>query len=254
MRKCVIAGNWKMNGTKTSVADLIAGIKNGVTQTANKDIEWIVFPPFVYLEQVEKLLTGTEIAWGAQNLSKEASGAYTGEISADMLKEFNCQYVLVGHSERRSLYNESDELVAAKFLIAGKANLVPILCVGETLAERQSGKTQEVIRRQLTAVIQAAAGVELFQRALVAYEPVWAIGTGVTATPEQAEEMHRAIRQEFAKHNANVAENLQILYGGSLKPDNAKALLAMPNIDGGLIGGAALKAEDFLNIGKACNR
>jgi triosephosphate isomerase (TIM) len=255
MRKCVIAGNWKMNGSIASVDSLVVDIRNGIAKISNKNLEWIIFPPFVYLDQVNRLLDGTNgLAVGAQNLCKETSGAFTGEISANMLKEFHCQYVLVGHSERRTLYNESDDLIAAKFIAAAKAGLKPILCIGETLAERNNGKAEDVIQRQLNAVIQAAKDVSLFQHALIAYEPVWAIGTGVNASPEEAEAMHLYIRQKFAKYDANLAENLQILYGGSLKPDNAKALLAMPNIDGGLIGGASLKANDFLDIGRVCNR
>jgi len=254
MRKYIIAGNWKMNGSKESVRALLDGIKQGAKSIQNPNLEWIVFPPFVFLDTAERTLAGSNVAFGAQNLSNKASGAYTGEISASMLNDFNCRYVLVGHSERRVVYGESDSLVAEKFVAAYKAGITPVLCIGETLEERKQNITEQVVFRQLEAVIQAAGGVDCFSRAIVAYEPVWAIGTGLNATPEQAQSVHKAIRQEFARHNTSIAENLHILYGGSLKPDNAKDLLAMPDIDGGLIGGASLKAEDFLNIGKACNR
>ena len=254
MRKYIIAGNWKMNGTKESVQTLLEGIKKGANEINNSNVEWIVFPPYVFLDATEKMLGDSGIAWGAQNLSREKSGAFTGEISASMLQEFHCRYVLVGHSERRTLYGENDDLVAAKFMVACQAGLIPILCVGETLAEREQGLTQAVVMRQLNAVIRLAGGVELFNKAVVAYEPVWAIGTGLNATPEQAQEVHAAIRKEFSQHDAVLAEKLQILYGGSLKSDSAQAILAMPDIDGGLIGGASLKAEEFLNIGKSCNR
>lgn len=254
MRKCIIAGNWKMNGSKESVTTLLSEIKRGVWDITNPNVEWIVFPPFVFLPEAKNMLSGSKIAWGAQNLSDKASGAYTGEISALMLKDFNCQYVLVGHSERRAIYGESDELVAKKFVVACEAGLIPILCVGETLEEREQGMTMAVVKRQIDAVLKMAGGVSLFNKAIIAYEPVWAIGTGVNAKPEEAEAVHAEIRQEFARHDAVLAEKLQILYGGSLKPDNAKTLLAMPNIDGGLIGGASLKAKDFLDIGRVCNR
>jgi len=253
MRKYIIAGNWKMNGTKESVNTLLSGIKNGVLGVSNANVEWIVFPPFVFLETVGREINGTNIVFGAQNVSQYAGGAYTGEISATMLKEFGCRYVLVGHSERRVIYGESDAVVAEKFVAAIKAGLIPILCVGETLDERKQNLTEKVIERQLTQVIKVAS-FDLFQQAVIAYEPVWAIGTGLNAKPEEAEAVHAFIRQQFAELNASLAEKLQILYGGSLKPDNAQTLLAMPNIDGGLIGGASLRAEDFLNIGRACSR
>lgn len=252
-RNYIIAGNWKMNGTKESVRKLLTQIKTGVAMIANDPCEWIVFPPYVFLDETERELRDSKVAWGAQNLNVNASGAHTGEISAPMLKEFNCRYVLVGHSERRTLYGESDELVAKKFVASAKAGLIPVLCVGETLTEREQGTSKQVVNRQLMAVIKEANGTELFHNAIIAYEPVWAIGTGVNATPEQAQDIHKDIRQKFAGLDANLAEKLHILYGGSLKPDNAKALLEMPDIDGGLIGGASLKADDFINIGKACN-
>ena len=250
MRKYIIAGNWKMNGTKESVQALTTGLKSEISTINNSKIEWIVFPPYIFIPEVAKELQNTNITWGAQNFNIQPSGAFTGEISASMLKEFGCRYVLVGHSERRSLYGETDEIVAAKFLAACKNGLIPILCVGETLDERKQNLTQKIIERQLDAVI-SAAGLDLFHNAVIAYEPVWAIGTGVNAKSEEAEEVHLAIRKKFTKYDALLAEKLQILYGGSLKPDNAKDLLAMPDIDGGLIGGASLKASDFVNIGRA---
>ena len=206
--------------------------------------------PFPYLAQAQAALTGGPLAWGAQNLSEKASGAFTGEVSAAMLKDFGCQYVLVGHSERRALYGESDALVAEKFAAALAAGLRPVLCVGETLAERESGKTAEVVAKQMAAVLDRV-GVAALANAVVAYEPVWAIGTGKTATSEQAQEVHAAIRAQVAALDTKVAEGVQILYGGSVKPSNAEELFGMPDIDGGLIGGASLVAADFLAICRA---
>jgi triosephosphate isomerase len=252
MRKYIIAGNWKMHGSKASVSELLDGIKAEAEHITN--VEWIVFPPYPFLVQAENLLANTNIAWGAQNLSDKLSGAYTGEVSAAMLKDFNCKYVLVGHSERRTLYGEDNDLVAAKFKTACETGLIPILCIGETLEERKVGITEEIITKQLNTVLNLDKGIEYLARAIIAYEPVWAIGTGVTATPEQAQEMHKKIRSLLAAKNVNIAEQIRILYGGSVKPDNAKDLFAMPDIDGGLIGGASLKATDFLEIGKSCSK
>ena len=206
--------------------------------------------PFPYLAQAQSVLTGTAIAWGAQNLSEKAQGAYTGEVSASMLQDFACRYVLVGHSERRAIYGESDALVAEKFAAALAAGLHPVLCVGETLEQREAGQTVEVVATQVDAVLKRV-GVAAFSDAVVAYEPVWAIGTGRTATSAQAQEVHAAIRAQIARSDANVAEGLQILYGGSVKPSNAVELFGMPDIDGGLIGGASLVAADFLAICRA---
>jgi triosephosphate isomerase len=209
--------------------------------------------PFPYLAQAQSVLGGTSVTWGAQNLSEHAHGAFTGEVSAAMLQDFACRYVLAGHSERRSIYGESDKLVAEKFAAALASGLHPILCVGETLEQRDAGKTLEVVSAQIDAVLNRV-GVAAFSGAVVAYEPVWAIGTGRTATSVQAQEVHAAIRARIAQADAGVAGELQILYGGSVKPANAAELFAMPDIDGGLIGGASLVAADFLSICAAAAR
>jgi triosephosphate isomerase (TIM) len=248
-RKKIIAGNWKMNGTRASVAELISGIKAGIPQ--NDNVQWIVFPSYPFLSQAQQELANTKISFGAQNVSDKAKGAYTGEVSVEMLKEFGCTYVLIGHSERRSLYNETDAVVAAKFIAAAESGLSPVICVGETLAEREKGDAEKVVDRQLQAILSLNKK-DLLSKTIIAYEPVWAIGTGVTATPEQAQQMHAFIRQQLAKYDATIADNMLILYGGSMKPDNAKSLLAMADIDGGLIGGASLVINDFLAIGKSC--
>ena len=206
--------------------------------------------PFPYLAQAQSALTGTPVAWGAQNMSEQVQGAFTGEVSAAMLQDFSCRYVLVGHSERRAIYGESDALVAEKFAAALAAGLHPVLCVGETLAQREAGETMQVVSAQIDAVLKRV-GVAAFSDAVVAYEPVWAIGTGRTASSEQAQEVHAAIRAQIASADANVAAGLQILYGGSVKPANAVELFGMPDIDGGLIGGASLVATDFLAICRA---
>lgn len=250
MRRPLVAGNWKMNGTRASVNGLVRSILTDFEAVA--DVELAVFPPFVFLQQVEQLLASTPIAWGAQNVSDKTAGAYTGEISAEMLMDFGCRYVIVGHSERRQLFGESNELIAAKFNRAVTAGLAPILCVGETLEQRDKNITEQVIYDQLAPVLALPAGVKSFQNAVVAYEPVWAIGTGVTATPEQAQTVHAFIRELIAKHDKNIAERLRILYGGSIKPSNAESLLKMPDIDGGLVGGASLNAQEFIEIAKRC--
>ncbi len=250
MRRPLVAGNWKMNGSRESIKVLLDGLKQGIG--AVKVAEVAVCPPFIYIPEVQEQLQGSAIAWGGQDVSTEASGAYTGEISTAMLLDFGCRYVIVGHSERRSYHGESDELVARKFAAARAAGLVPILCVGETLEERESGVTEQVVARQLDAVIDLE-GVAALADGVIAYEPVWAIGTGKTASPEQAQEVHAFIRGRVASQDAGVAEGLRILYGGSMKPGNAAELLAKPDIDGGLIGGASLKAEDFLGICTAAN-
>lgn len=245
MRKVLIAGNWKMNGSRASIKALLDGIKAGMAAVNNADV--VVCAPFIYLPDVAEQLAGTAIAWGAQNVSTEASGAFTGEIAASMIADFNCKYIIVGHSERRSYYGETDEIVAKKFGVVVAAGMTPIFCIGETLEEREKGITEEVVARQVQAVIDMH-GAAMLGKGVIAYEPVWAIGTGKTASPEQAQEVHAFIRGVIAKADAGVAEKIVIQYGGSMNAANAKELLAQPDIDGGLIGGASLKAEDFLTI------
>lgn len=248
MRQPLIAGNWKMNGSRSSNKALLEGIKAGIGEV--KSAEVAVCAPYVYLADVEQELAGTPIVWGAQNLSTEEKGAFTGEIAASMLLDFNCKYVIVGHSERRSLYGEDDDIVTKKFAMAHNAGLKPILCVGETLEEREQGITEEVIARQINAVMNTL-GASVLGEGVIAYEPVWAIGTGITATPQQAQDLHAFIRKLIAHQDPGVAELIRIQYGGSMNAANAAELLAMHDIDGGLIGGASLKSEDFLTICRA---
>lgn len=250
MRQPLVAGNWKMNGSRGSVATLLEGLKQGIGEVRVAEVA--VCPPSIYIPEVQTRLQGSAIAWGGQDVSSEASGAFTGEVSTAMLLDFGCKYVIVGHSERRAYHGESDQLVAKKYAVARAAGLVPILCVGETLEQRESGITEEVVARQLDAIIELE-GIAALADGVVAYEPVWAIGTGKTASPEQAQDVHAFIRGRVAAKDAGVADGLRILYGGSMKPDNAAELLAKQDIDGGLIGGASLKAEDFLGICKAAN-
>lgn len=244
MRKKFVAGNWKMHGSLQSNAELLRGVRSGVAGLA---IDVAVCAPYPYLAQAGEALKGSNVAWGAQDVSEHAQGAYTGEVSAAMLVEFGCKYAIVGHSERRSYYGDTDAVVAAKCEAALKSGLAPILCVGETLDERERNVTADVVTRQLDAFI-ARCGVAALANSVVAYEPVWAIGTGRTATPEQAQEVHALIRARVARESAEVAAGLRILYGGSMKPGNARELMAQPDIDGGLIGGAALVAADFVAI------
>ncbi len=239
-----------MNGSLAGARELLAGIKAGIAEVTRAEVA--VCPPYILIPEAQAQLTGSPIAWGGQNLSTEAHGAFTGETSAAMLLDFGCKYVLVGHSERRTLYGESNGLVAKKFAVAREAGLIPILCIGETLEERQQGVTEKTVGEQLAAVIDLE-GVAALGDAVVAYEPVWAIGTGMTASPEQAQAVHAFIRAQVAQRDAGVAEGLRILYGGSMKPGNAAELMAQSDIDGGLIGGAALNADDFLAICKAAN-
>jgi triosephosphate isomerase len=246
MRSTLIAGNWKMNGSMESVIELVEGIKAGNSGNA----KLAVCPPAIYLMKVGGMLDGTDIALGAQNVCDQDAGAFTGEISGAMLKECGAQYAIVGHSERRALYQESDELVAGRFAMAMASGLIPILCVGETLQEREEEITEKVVARQLDAVIEQQ-GISVIGRCVIAYEPVWAIGTGKVATPDQAQAVHRYIREKLTALDTNVAEKVQILYGGSMNPANAGELLSQPDIDGGLIGGASLKAADFLAIGQS---
>ena len=248
MRNYLIAGNWKMNGATASNLELVAGIVAGAPDSER--VKLLVCPPYPYLGAMAAAAAGSKVAVGAQNVSDHESGAYTGEVAPSMLLDSGCEYVIVGHSERRTLYGESSADVAGKFKAALDAGLTPILCVGETLEERQADKTNAVIDEQLHAVLETA-GIAAFGKAVIAYEPVWAIGTGMTATPEQAQDVHRHIRDVLSSRDAGVAESIQILYGGSMKGENAAGLLAMPDIDGGLIGGASLKAADFLAIANA---
>ena len=245
MRQPLVAGNWKLNGSLESVSALLAGITGQISTVETAEVA--VCPPFTYLQHAGQLLRDTGVALGAQDCSDQAQGAYTGEVSAAMIREFGCTYVIVGHSERRHIYGESDALVAAKFAQALENSLVPILCVGETLDERESGQTEVVIARQIDAVL-ASSGIEGFGNAVIAYEPVWAIGTGKTATPEQAQQVHAFVRARLEEQDEGIAGGIRILYGGSMKPENAGALLQENDIDGGLIGGASLDAEDFVAI------
>jgi triosephosphate isomerase len=234
----LVAGNWKMHGTLAANRALLDAVVAGISGL--KGVECAVCVPFPYLAQAAERLRGSALAWGAQNVSEHSEGAYTGEVSAAMLKDFGCRYAIVGHSERRQLYRESDAQVAAKFAAALSQGVTPILCVGETLEEREAGRTEEVVGRQLAAVLKDHS----LSGAVLAYEPVWAIGTGRTATPEQAQAVHAFLRRK-------VVSATPILYGGSVKPQNAAAIFAMPDVDGGLIGGASLAAGDFLAIARA---
>lgn len=247
-RKKMVAGNWKMNSSRVKAEELADAIKLGAKAFSSVDV--VVIPPFVHLQQVEKQLENSPVAWGAQNLYMGTHGAFTGEISGPMLVDYGCSYVLIGHSERRILFNEDLALIAAKFKAALEFGLIPILCVGETLAQREKNETENVIHAQLESVIDAA-GIETFKQAIIAYEPVWAIGTGLTATPAQAQEVHAFIRQKLAKQSVEIAATARILYGGSVKADNAAGLFTMPDIDGALVGGASLEAKGFLGICEA---
>ncbi len=244
MRKSLVMGNWKMNGSRSEGLALANAIAAGLKQG---DQGIAVCVPYVYLSDIKSAVENTPLVLGAQNIADQESGAYTGEISASMLKECGCTYALVGHSERRSYYGDTNESVATRFCQAQKEGIVPVLCIGETLEERESDKTFAIIDKQLNAVIDMA-GIDALGNSVIAYEPVWAIGTGKTASDEQAQEVHKYIREQIALKNQEVANKVQILYGGSVKPDNAKAIFSMPDIDGGLIGGASLDAESFLTI------
>lgn len=251
MRRKLVAGNWKMNGRLAANESLVGAVAAGTNGLDGVDV-WLA-PPAVYLLQVAELLKGGGLGLAAQNAAREQDGAFTGEVSAEMLAEVGCQAVLVGHSERRSLYGEADAVVVEKFQRIQAAGLVPVLCVGETLAEREAGQTDVVVLRQLEAVIDAC-GVGALERAVVAYEPVWAIGTGRTATPEQAQEVHAVLRAAVARRSEPVATGLRILYGGSVKAGNAASLFAMADIDGALVGGASLVADEFIAIARAASQ
>jgi len=248
MRTRLVAGNWKMHGSLGANRALLAGILTAFP--AAGAAECAVCVPFPYLGQAAEQLRGTRVAVGAQDLSEHAGGAYTGDVSGSMLKDIGCAFVIVGHSERRQHHAEDDPRVGAKFIAAQAAGLVPILCVGETLAERDAGRTYEVVLRQFETVV-AAAGFAAFRQAVLAYEPVWAIGTGRNATPDQAQAVHARLRNALALHDGAVAADLRILYGGSVKGSNAEALFAMSDVDGGLVGGASLVADDFVAIIRA---
>ena len=248
MRRPMVAGNWKMHGTRASVAELINGLSNLALPSG---VEVAVFPPSLYISQVVDGLEGKSITVGAQNSAVEpAQGALTGEIAPSQLIDAGCGLVLIGHSERRQIIGENDEVLNRKFAAAQACGLKPVLCVGETLEEREAGKTLEIVGRQLGSIIEAF-GVEAFANAVIAYEPVWAIGTGLTASPQQAQDVHAAIRAQLAAENAEVAKNVRLLYGGSVKAANAAELFGMPDIDGGLIGGASLNADEFGAICRA---
>ena len=244
MRRKLIAGNWKMHGSHAGNAELLAGIM----AARPFQCELAVCVPYPYLSETAVTLAGSDLRWGAQDCSRHEQGAYTGEVSVGMLVEFGCRYVIVGHSERRQFHGESDALVADKAKAALARGVTPIVCVGETLAQRQAGETEAVVKRQLSAVIHALA--HCAGEMVVAYEPVWAIGTGLSATPDQAQAVHALLRAQLRAASAR-ADEMKILYGGSVKPDNAASLLAQPDIDGGLVGGASLKAADFVAICRA---
>ncbi len=248
MRGYLVAGNWKMNGSNAANAELVDGIIAGLPSTEKVDV--LICPPFPYLGTMADKVRGSRLLLGAQNVSQHVSGAFTGETAASMLIDAGCEYVLIGHSERRAMMGESSDIVAAKYVAALDAGLKPILCVGETLQQREAEQTEAIIDEQLNAVLDVA-GVEDFGKAVIAYEPVWAIGTGKTASPEQAQDVHRHIRDVLRARSNSAAEHTKILYGGSVKGDNASGLLSKPDIDGGLIGGASLEFTDFLAIADA---
>jgi len=248
MRKPFVAGNWKMNGSRASISTLVKGIQDGMGRVNHAEV--VVCPSFVYLSEVAQMLEGNAVMLGSQDVAKETSGAYTGEIAVSMLNDLACKYAIIGHSERRAYYGDTDDIVAQKFVAAQKGNITPILCVGELLEEREAGQTEVVVERQLKAVV-ALAGIQSLAGAVIAYEPVWAIGTGKTASPEQAQAVHAFIRQWVGKEDSAVAEKVQIVYGGSVKAANAKELFSQADIDGGLIGGASLSADEFISICEA---
>lgn len=251
MRRPLIAGNWKMNGTRESIATLLEALKQGCERV--EQAELVVLPPFVYIAQCEEALMRTQISWGSQDVCHYANGAYTGEVSVAMLRDFHCRYAIVGHSERRQLYGETNELVAAKFTAALNGGVRPILCVGETAQQHEAQQTLQIVQDQLAAVLHLHDNLASLAEAVIAYEPVWAIGTGKVATPDQAQTVHAAIRQQLRAKNVKLADSIRIIYGGSVNPTNAASLFAMPDIDGALVGGASLHAEQFLEIGKQCN-
>ena len=249
MRKKIVMGNWKMNGQLASVNALLHDILALLPVSCHVDCA--VMPPAIYLPRVSELLADSAIRWGAQNVYPKDAGAFTGELSATMLQDYGCHYVLVGHSERRCLFHENEKFVAEKFHHVKDHGMIPVLCIGETLAEREQGLTQTVLMKQLRAITEN--GSSLFDKCIIAYEPVWAIGTGQTASPEQVQEIHRFIREWVFEIDPYSAENLSVLYGGSVNEKNAQSLFAMPDVDGGLIGGASLNARQFVEIVKCIN-
>ena len=250
MKKLFIVANWKMNGSKNSNEQLINYINENIYE--NPNLEVIICPPFTYLTQITELKTKS-IKMGAQNISESQNGAFTGEISGSILQDMNMDYVIIGHSERRQMYNDTNAVIAQKFELAHQNNLIPILCVGESLNERKTGETLSVVESQIKLVIESTR-IELFTKSIIAYEPVWAIGTGETASPEQAEEVHSNIRSIIEEYDSNIATSIPILYGGSVNGANCKDLFKMNNINGGLIGGASLNEEEFVEIYQKAER
>ena len=250
MRRKFVAGNWKMQGSLAENQTRLTHLSNGLKGVTSIDIA--VFSTAPYLFQCKSILAVSPVKWGTQNISEHVEGAYTGEISTSMLQDFDCEYTIIGHSERRELFAEDNSIVAAKFAQAIKSNITPILCVGESLQQRESGIAEAVIGEQIQAVLDVV-GIDGFTNSVIAYEPVWAIGTGKTASPEQAQEMHAAIRAQLAKESENIAAGMQVLYGGSVKPGNAADIFAKPDVDGALVGGASLNANDFIQICKAAS-
>lgn len=248
MRRTLVVGNWKMHGSQESVDALLTGLKEAALEGGFADT--VVCPPYIYLMQAQATLAASNLQIGSQNVSEHGQGAYTGEISAPMLADLACRYVIVGHSERRGLYAEDNSLVAKKFIAAQQAGLTPILCLGESLEQRKAEQTLDFVAEQLLAVVNEA-GIAAFENAVVAYEPIWAIGTGLTATPEQAQAVHKHLRVVLAQQSEQIAGTLQLLYGGSVNAANATELFAKQDIDGALVGGASLKVDDFAVISRA---
>ncbi|WP_413736564.1 triose-phosphate isomerase [Sodalis sp. RH21] len=248
MRHPLVMGNWKLNGSKHLVNELIAALRKELSGVVGCGVA--IAPPVVYLEQAKRQLAGSQLALGAQNVDTNLSGAFTGEVSADMLKDIGAKYIIIGHSERRTYHKESDEFIAEKFAVLKEAGLIPVLCIGESEAENEAGQTEAVCARQLDAVLKTL-GAKAFENTVVAYEPIWAIGTGKSATPAQAQAVHKFIRGHIAKHDSAIAEQVIIQYGGSVNAGNAAELFTQPDIDGALVGGASLKADAFAVIVKA---
>lgn len=250
MRRALVIGNWKMNGQRKTNEVLLQALVASGDQAKLADVDMVVCPPFVYLDQASHVLADSKLKLGAQNVCANSDGAFTGEVSAGMLRDLACRWVIVGHSERRAIYGETNAEIARKVKLILSEGMAPVICVGETLDEREAGQALSCVREQLTAAVDSLSNEEI-AGVVVAYEPVWAIGTGLTASPEQAQEVHRALRDQLKDRGVELSEKVRILYGGSVNPANADTLFAQPDIDGGLIGGASLKAEDFLAICRA---